>query len=428
MTLTIGRVVIAKSPRSLSYDGDGLQVAGKFYGSSLTHAKVIRQQMLGLAGNEDEPVVPVTWDGDTDLDGYYAVGGVNVTPVKGVTYQQFGFDYAIQLERVQGGFAAPLCEVSTSIALRTNAHSITTSTGRVGVPAAAAFQRGVGGSGAAVVSTTQNPRNSATGDVGAFGVTTTEESFAAVSFTVAPTDFYDGAATIEQSIGGTWYPVVGDQIGIVTGNALRIGNGLVRMTYHTDGIMSTELWDGSVWESATSFELVGSVSDEWLPAGGWRVLKNAADACSVQTAIIPTDQVNGLLLPRTVSLHIERYRMLVEIAADGLYFVWGGSSTVAEDLKLQAATPTAASSLTGSLRQASNDANGHKWVMFSPSTTTNDTTNGSMTIAAPASALIGQFGLGWERDGTTGAAQYDQTVMSTEYFAALGTRQRVVAR
>lgn len=432
MTLTIGRVSLIDDPSDISYAGDRLVLAGWFFGSSLAHAKVLRQQMLGLADNEDEPDVPVIWSADADIDGYYTVGSVNVTPVLGVSYERFGFQYAVQLERVQGGFAAPLCEVAAALALRTNGVGVTTSAnGAVWVPSTASFRaaRYIDGQIAVMGSNAASLRVSETGPVaGAFSDPGVTPGFLSVTSATLPADYYDGSALIEQSVGGVWYPVVGDQIGSVVGNMLRIGNGLVRATFHTDGVITSEIFDGTVWESSTSFSLLnsGAAAGTWFAEGGWKILRNDPAVCVVRTSA--QFDTGGNNFPASVSIYIERGKMLFELFVDNMFYDLAIGTYTNETLQLRANTVTASTALTGGIRQTSNNAQGHRWIMMCPTVVTNDLTNGRITIAVQSAPLIAQFGLGWERDGSASAGKYQVTDVSTEYFGTAGLRQRVVAR
>jgi hypothetical protein len=71
-------------------------------------------------------------------------------------------------------------------------------------------------------------------------------------YTVPATDYYDGAATVEQKIGSTWYPVVGRQIKAAPED-IRVNNGLIRIYGRTDATpalsgLSMESWvSGSTW-------------------------------------------------------------------------------------------------------------------------------------------------------------------------------------
>lgn len=434
MTITIGRVSITQNLSELEFDGDRLDVAGWFFGTDLNHAKVIREQLLGLDANEDEPDIPVVYSYDSKIDGYYTVGSVNVSQIIGVSYERFKFQYAIQLERVQGGFALPLVEVAAAVSLRTNGVSVTPgNASTVGVPYAASFRaaRFSDGTIGSVASNSPNFHVTATGDViNAQYFPGISPSLMSVTSATLPADYYDGAATIEQSISGTWYPVVGDQIGYIVGNLLRVGNGLVRSTFHTDGVITSEVFDGTVWESSTSFSLISNTAGTpltWIAEGGWKIVRNDPAACTIRTSA-QFDVASGNNLPASVILHVERGKMLAEIFADNMFYDLDNSGTLAYTLQLRANTVTAATALTGGIRQTSNNAQGHRWIMMCPSAVTNDLVNGRITIAVQSAPLIAQFGLGWERDGSASTGPRVAATVAAHYFGVSGLRQRVVSR
>lgn len=424
MTFTIGRVSIVQNPSQLELNGDRLDVGGWFFGTDLNQAKVLREQLIGLDGNEDEPDVPVTWTYDTKIDGYYTIKSVAVSHIMGVAYEDFKFQYAMTLQRVQGGYALPLCEVAASATLRTNAVSVTTGIGHVGVPLTSTFRAARFSDGQIANMFGSLARVSATGSVVLASLNTADPSFVAATFSALPGDYYDGAALIEQSVAGTYYPVVGNQISNVIGNLMRIGNGLVRATFHTDGVITSEIFDGTVWESSTSFSLLDNATNTWLAEGGWRILRNDAAGCTIRTSA--SSDANDY--PQTVTLHVERGRMMFEIFVDNMFYAVASQTDIAWSLQLRANTVTPATALTGGIRQTSNNAQGHRWIMMSPHAVTNDLVNGRITIAAQSAPLIAQFGLGWELNGSASTSTETAAQIAVQYFGVTGTHPRVVSK
>lgn len=425
VTLTIGRVSIVQNPSQVELDGDRLDIAGWFFGTDLNNAKVLREQLLGLDGNEDEPDVPVTWTYDPKIDGYYTIKSVAVSHIIGVAYEKFKFQYAATFERIGGGFSAPLVEVSAALAVRTNGLGITVPIGAIGIPSASAFRYSRYFDGQIDLFLTSTPRVTATGDV----IVTQAQAaggFLTVGCTVLPADYYDGAVMIEQSVGGVFYPVVGDQIGSVVGNLLRIGNGLIRATFHTDGALTIEIFDGTVWESSTVFGIYRSAANQWQATGAWKVMRNDPAGCTIVTSV----QSSGLGGERQekLTINLERGRRMIEMSTDNLFYPVFNSGDVDTSMQLRAASATAATAITGGIRQTSNNAQGHRWIMACPSAVTTDLVNGRITIAAPGVPLVGQFGLGWEIDGSAAIAAWVAARVVDEFFAVTGTRQRVVAK
>lgn len=424
MTVTIGRVSITQNPSQVELDGDRLDVAGWFFGTDLNNAKVLREQLLGLEGNEDEPDVPVTWDYDTKITGYYTVRSVAVSQIIGVAYEKFKFQYAVTLDRIGGGFAAPLCEVSTPVVVRTNGLAISPTAGRIGIPNASAFRytRYFDGRVSQFLSQLYDTD---TGDIVVAGAEPAG-GFESVGYAALPADYYDGSVMIEQSVGGVWYPVVGDQIGSVAGNLLRIGNGLIRATFHTDGALTTEIFDGTVWESSTVFGIYRSGTQQLQATGAWKILRNDPATCTIVTSVQAL--ASGNLLAEKVTVNLERGKFYIELSVDNLFYDLVSASDVNTSMELRAASATAATVVSGGIRQTSNNAQGHRWTMFTPSAITTDLVNGRITIAAPGVPLVAQFGLGWEFNGSAAVTEFTAATQSSFYFVVTGLRQRVVAR
>jgi hypothetical protein len=196
----------------------------------LAAAKVVRQQLLGAI---EDGTIPVTATFDADLDGYYVVRSSNVSPVLGVSYESFAFQYSLDLARV-GGYSSPVVEMTVS-ALERDPDPSSASTSIVGYPAAATWWSQLSSS------TYTDSRPSETGSVSLqyFQVDSGAPFDLSMQYQVAPADFYDGAAIIEQLVGGTWYPVVGRQLPQISAASIRVGNGMVRASISTGAVIFT---------------------------------------------------------------------------------------------------------------------------------------------------------------------------------------------
>jgi len=130
--LTIGRVGLDVTSGDevdpfpgITWDGDRLSFSGMVKSDSVNGGKALRQQLNGYGPhNPDEPVVPVTWSGDSGVDGFYTVLSTEVNANDG-TYlgDAWWFPFSVDLERVPG-WQAPLFEVLASGADRANVHSV----------------------------------------------------------------------------------------------------------------------------------------------------------------------------------------------------------------------------------------------------------------------------------------------------------------
>lgn len=243
MSLTVGRaqlgdVAIVKS------SGDQLDVQVDLDAGSGDEMKAIRQQLVGLAANPDEEVVPVVWSEDSDVDGFYTVRSVTVPSTPVMLDAGFIPDLQVSLQRVAGGYANPTFEVYATNVSRTNAHGVT------GTPLLA-----VPGDGTSLTFDltgftylgTWDSRPTADG-VEMFVTSGGDPNGKAYRFDVEPADFYKGCCSIELEYGGSWYPVVGRQIPHAT--RFRISNQIVRFTSGDASNEATfEVWDGASWVS-----------------------------------------------------------------------------------------------------------------------------------------------------------------------------------
>lgn len=245
--MSIGRCALATDPYEMTHSGDSLSFAIDIADVTVTEAKVLRQQLLGLAGNPDEPVVPVVWSEDPDLDGYYRVVSVSVTPV--LLYLVTGLMRCqVSLERVSGGWVKPLIETNGVSAAAVNVHGITSIS--TFPYATAAYGETAGGSGGSFDAIP----TSATGAVRVFEGTVAPSSVWSFA-TYARTTPYAGAALLEVRRSGVWYPAIGRQIPSGIGrHDWRISNGFIRASI-VSGRLATEVWDGSAWQTLPDVNL-----------------------------------------------------------------------------------------------------------------------------------------------------------------------------
>jgi hypothetical protein len=216
--MTIGRASLSTDPRNISQSGDQLTFTIDINPGTLAEAKAIRQQLLGLTTGE---VIPVTWSGDSDFDGFYKVVDVLVTPDQ-ANFLSSGFMRSVvSLSRIRGGYGVATAEL---VSRRTTDATVETlSPGHSQwVPAAA---------------TAGTPWGSASnkvtpdGEMRAIGSWTATGAQIA-SYRIAPADFYIGAATIEVYNGSEWVPVVGRQVPLGSGlEGVRLNNGVIRVGF-----------------------------------------------------------------------------------------------------------------------------------------------------------------------------------------------------
>lgn len=224
-TLTIGRVELTNGSApdpGMTWEGDQLSFSGVLKASTEADVMALRDQVIGLQGNIDEPIVPVTWSDDSSVDGFYRVLGTSVGTV-GASYVAYWFPFAVDLERVDG-WQAPLFEVLRDGAVRTNSVSFTDNE--------AVALTGLPG-GNKVPQWTSLPDGQvnydlANGSVSMFAGPSYDND---ASFYVEAADYYGGAVSVEVSPdeGTTWNTIVGRQVPN-TPTWVRMTNDRVRMT------------------------------------------------------------------------------------------------------------------------------------------------------------------------------------------------------
>lgn len=402
MSMTVGRASLTTDPSSISFDGDTLTLGFDILPSTLAEAKALRQQILGLANNADEPVIPVTWSGDSDLDGFYRVESVSVAPEQTYLFNNL-MRASVTLERVGGGFAKPRVDMAfVGVVRPTAAHNPASKVAGIWIPDAWAWQQ--------FGTVASFDRVTETGTVQSTATPTTDLGNAA-AYGIAPADFYAGACLIEQSVGGTWYPVVGRHVPAGAIGGIRLSNSLVRVTWQTDGDLELEVWDGtSAWDAVTDITLKNSGS-VLVPRSVPTVIMNTPNRCSLRW---PTHGASSLLTTRFVTLSVRRGDLVI----DG---VWETSGLVWE---FGAKSTTAATSITGAIHQTSNGAAGHRWVVGSSNAYSELLASGLITSSAQD---VLPFFIGVNLNGT-GSTAYDEPAdLVTQWWESISDRQEVVA-
>lgn len=405
MSLTIGRVEL-DCPYNIVHEGDRLSflvdVDGYLTGASLDVAKVYRQQLLGLVDNPDEPVVPITWSDDSDWDGYYQIGSVQIVPTE--VYLTDGyvrhFTVAVSATRVSGGFADATNEL---FCLLVGSTDLTTG------DAVSADPFAVGMVGAVWVPATHpvtdwyaTDESRSAADVDMYQVSVgslgdAESQSFGLSTTPAPADHYDGSCVIESYVGGAYVPVVGRQVPSEYAST-RVSNGMVRAWVNDSGEVEVENWDGTTWRNKT-YDLTYDSGAATIEAPvSMTVLRNSPDMVTVRFTCPRTgsDDTKALL-----SFSVRRGEPMVEILA---------TTHTSEAWKLTRATTEAATALTDhnsdpyAVRATSNDANGNRYVIVSRDVATADTTNGGLTFTASADPGFTAEGTptSWGDDGFAG--------------------------
>ena len=415
--ITLGRITL---PRTSTVDIDGrtVEISGSMQSTTLLAATVLRQQLVNMGDNPDEPVVPVTWSEDSSVNGFYRVvsSGVQLDRERSLrgSYHHL---WDVVLEQVPG-WNAPLVESTIVGAVRTNSHSLTSTDTRPwhAVPNTA--------EGYTEYFSGQSSRTIAAADGSTIrhydgGASTGEDHYfdAAPQFYLPAADWYDAACSIQITdqvvVGTQWLSDPADWL---------LSNELVKVEPGASaGQFKVSHWDGSAWDAVTY--TLGLFATPWaaltVAPHAIRVLRNGPEMAGIRLAYTGMDI--GTITEDwsyTLDLSVRRGARYIEglFIGSGPLGQWGVGRTATE----------AATALTGGIRATANDAAGNKFVLASPRATTNDLTEGRIYAT---SALAGSypFMVGCDVGGAASLPLSSQGLIY-EYMAVQGEVQRVTSR
>lgn len=406
MTLTIGRFT---TPNGFNFNesGDRLSIEGWLIPTTdkVNTMKASRIQLLGLS---DGDVIPLTASDHAELDGYYELSGViEVSPLD--TMLSTGiFQFSLNLKRVANGYASPSLEVLLVDSYRaTSLFDPGVSNLTVVIPGEKLWAPG----------TINFVRTADSGAVhGHIGYTST------FHYGLQSLYHYTGSSEVEFLLGSTWWPLMGRQVPTVAIDSIRIGNGLLRMTWRSTGIMEVDAYNGSSWGSAGSvgsFYLTGTAdsvtSRRLIPSAAPTVLRNDVELVALRWPTYETGRTQH------VDVSIRRGEVSFTIAS-----AWAASTPYPTNAwTLGASSAVACTAITASLRQTSNGAGGHRWLLMSPYAHTNNTASGRIHNTAVVGPLT--WGIGVEVSGSSAVAPHQAADVEKQWWHALGLRQRVIS-
>lgn len=420
VTITLGRVGVDVSlvdPQRWERNGSRVSLAGWASNTSVADATTLTEQLLGLVDNPDEPVIACTWSYESWFDGYYRVLDVAVdAPLDRAPLGDFA--YSIELDRVADG-ASPRIDSTLVGALLTNANSVTSGTLVHNVPSDGYGYYARGGAltsgGNDLLANNNTTRTSETGALRGgrrTGISAVTNGFA--SYEAAPADYYDGACHIRS--GTTLRRVIGQRMKRLTQN-WEIGNGLIRITPTTTARIITEVFNGSTWEDSNTYWF-GITSNFMAPNGDFRdisILRNSPEHCVIRLTLgtpISVGSSNDVLLwdigVRRGSFHATVRQAYANVAV----------ATIA----LGKTTASAATALTGGIRQTSNSAAGNRWLLAAahPSAAeVNDLTQGAVSLNSVQSGI---FMVGYEFDGSGATTENAAQQIVNEFYYPLNER------
>jgi hypothetical protein len=426
VSMTIGRCTVENPDQVKQTGASTFELTVELDADTVAEMKAKRQQLAGLVDNPDEDVVPVTWSEDSTLDGFYRVTGVSVPSAPLMLDNGYVPPATVNLQRV-GGYANPWFEITTQSVVRTNGHSLT-------VPSTIiATGPGQPTSSDNVVDLYPDLGGATTSPIryveGGYEMrcfrTAAPEPITSVRYVARPEWFYLGAATLEVQYGtSTWYPVVGNQLydhgALVPAgspiSAWRLGNGIIRMTSTTDetsnGTATIEAWDdgASAWQTQPTFGFVSN--------GG---PGNLGPRAMIKAPVILRNS------PEQVSVRVQSSRIAETWSIQrGAMFVVGHiyNPAAAGGYEL-GLSGVAGTSITGGVRETSNNAAGDRMVFACAATRTADTAN--TTVQQSAAPYTSQtFMAGVELDGSSAATGNTAANLVDQFIGAVSWRQRIV--
>lgn len=405
MTIMIGRFTATKLA-GVERSGDQVTLSGHHFSESADTRAVDMQQFSGLVDNRDEPVVPVVSEDRPDLDGFYRPTSAQIAELRGTTGSQGLWRWSATLRRVGGGEAVEvynLPEGERDVSAYTDAEGV----GRVWFPSDSYSTR-----------TPSATRSTETGGVGGLLGGNTDVTPTLASFAIKPANYYNASCEVEFSAGGLWYPVVGRRLSDDNPNSLRVSNGLLRLTFNTDGVMSMEVFDGTSWDAvAGPFNiLAGFPTRAVIMPVSAEVLRNSPHHVTVAFLF------DSLL---RVSFSLRRGELHASCVGTSLFTSAGLSWSVAATTA-QAATRGDVEVFGGLIRQSVNGATGHRWIIASDVLHSSDLVNGSITTSASASVF--PFMVGVELNGSGAVSPNLSTDIRDQYWGIMAESQEVVIR
>ena len=417
MTMTIGRAAVNEDPYDLQVSGNSVSFSFMLGATDANNGLALIQQLSGLLDNPDEPTIPFTWTEDPSFDGFYMIESLNITPV--MVYLSTGEAVcSVSMSKVRG-FSRPQFETVVTTAVLTNGHGVTAPLGI-----------GYGGyqpSGYFESDATQSIATISTGTLAtedgtvAFGRSVAPLTTTPWQMFTSPADYYKGQAKIEVKYGSIWYPIHGRQIPRGVGLNWRISNGYCR-AYPTQNGTAFHLtvetyrsgsWFGSefgaaIYSAGVFSSFVSIAGTTGVAAADPFVVVNTPERVSIATSSAlsaPTSGVSNVFSLRATDTWVE-----LSIA----------NST---GIGIVRTTNEAGTGFAGGVAATANNANGLRYLIATPTTSTTDTTKGGITSGATGTRALYQVSADYQV-----GVQTTTTTVRDLFYATRSERRRVVPR
>ncbi len=408
--LTVGRVgldpVSVDDPDRLvvrvrAGRGRELQLRGDLVAASLADTLALRDELAATV--EHGRFVPVTWTGDSRIDGYYRLLAADVD-VQSLNDRGFA-PYSLRLERVGSEADVAMQSVVTG-AVRSNVQGVDLAEAQPwhALPA--------GYTGYDPPSTPSYVvRSTADGQSAKvwYDIDVTVDP----TWGIAPSAFYRAAAEIK--VGGYV------RAGLSCPNTpadWELSNGVVKIAPNGSnaGQLDVSTWTGSAWSSPKTWEIRWSGT----AVNGWRsvsILRNDPEACAVRLVYMRDPNAGRM----TADLLLRRGSRFVEVTL---------AFHVASTLEIRRATAEAGSTVTPpgatsavAVQASADDADGQRYIAGSGESVTFDTTQGGLSRAS--TKTLAAF-VGTVRDAATAGNSADDLCL--QYLGYVAERVVPVRR
>jgi hypothetical protein len=432
-SFTLGRASLLNGPSCVPFPAQfSEQQDGRIRMSGIYHPEAVandspvlrdgrrlafQQQWIGL--NDEPDAVPLVSTRQPQLTGMYQVLSATVDWVASLTINGGTVSYSAELRRLKPASAAAIHEIQYQTAKRSTDEHAVTSAGAVWLPGTRTHT-----DFAPAVALTRNTIDESGVIGGLVPGGGTAGTVGTLSFSIAATDFYQAACTVEIRYNGSdspWVPVQGTQIPNVPFYDLRVTNGVNRFTWtnttgtvHTAGkqivlehvIVTGGVYTWAVYATTEIFGAVNSSAGFTEPIATPTILRNTPESVVVRYPVTAGADAFGYF-----TVTINRGDSFATLATDPqILFVWMNK------------TSNDNTALVGG-RRSDATSNGYGWTLLTTDPVTLSTSD-SMQIAE-TSATVQVLAVGPYSSSVTTDADYDD--LAAQWWLAAGYTQRAVA-
>lgn len=370
MTLIIGRVGVdvaigepASWTETQTLDGGRrVNVRGWLQSATILQAQALRTELLEQQGK----LVACTYTRDPTFDAYFYLSDVRIESVE-VSYTRRIFRFEIELIRIGSDSRVELQSLVTGTGI-TNDHALSGVLWHATPPGALAYDAGT-------TNPTQHSRSSEDGVMAVYlGVDANQDP----TWSATPANYYKSAVKI-YSDGRlrAGADVISDPAD------WELSNGIVRVrpvTYQSTSTGRFDFFfhDGAVWSQGIRFKIVFGNSVDIPKWHYMSIVRNDPEMCTVR---ITRDAETS---PPSAYKHVLDFTLRRGAPFVACHYTFKSPTSDDHAVARDVADPATAG--TGFIKDSST-IDGHRWVMGSPRTITNDLVNGKISLTTPATTF-----------------------------------------